>query len=368
MAWSPSSCDASVATAAKISPGAAPRATSSATRRSAAWSSASAARLARACALAIAVATSLANIPRRCSAPAGSGGPAPSTVIAPQTRPSVMIGAPTPLGQPERARGGRVRARHAARSCRCAAARPERWTCSTMPSPSSASRIPTCMTCRTASSPHMATIVAGPSGSYRSSAVKWPPEEPAGLVGDGVEHARLRRLPGDQLGHAPQGGLLVGDALGGRRVRPARRSRSQVFAIIAKGGVGAARSRGGPRSRAGTSGRRGRAGARCSRVRCPSLRKMAVTCFSTVASLTSSACAMPALDLPSAIAASTARSRGVSSCSGSSGVGATEHPADHLGVERAAAGRDARDGVQERRDVADALLEQVADALGAHRR
>ena len=74
---------------------------------------------------------------------------------------------------------------------------------------------------------------------------------------------------------------------------------------------------------------------------------------------------MPTFDLPSAIAASTARSRGVSACSGSSGAATPEHPADHLGVERAAAGRDAGDGVEERADVADAFLEQVADALGA---
>jgi hypothetical protein len=100
MAWSSSSRDASRATASKISPGAAPRAPSSATRRSAAWSSANAARVVRACALAIAVATSFANISRRSSALAGSGGPAPSTVIAPQGRPSVMIGAPTPLVSP----------------------------------------------------------------------------------------------------------------------------------------------------------------------------------------------------------------------------------------------------------------------------
>ena len=87
MACSPSSCDASVATTAKISCGTAPRATRSATRRSAAWSSASAARLARTCALAIAMATRSANIPRRSSALAGSGGPEPSTVIAPRRGP-----------------------------------------------------------------------------------------------------------------------------------------------------------------------------------------------------------------------------------------------------------------------------------------
>ena len=42
----------------------------------------------------------------------------------------------------------------------------------------------------------------------------------------------------------------------------------------------------------------------------------------------------------------------------------SQHPADDLGIERAAARRHPLDGVRERRDVADALLEQVADALG----
>ena len=74
---------------------------------------------------------------------------------------------------------------------------------------------------------------------------------------------------------------------------------------------------------------------------------------------------MPALDLPSAIAASTARSRGAEHAQRVVGVWTPEHPADHLGVECAAAGRDACDGVQEGRDVADAFFEQVADALGA---
>jgi hypothetical protein len=44
---------------------------------------------------------------------------------------------------------------------------------------------------------------------------------------------------------------------------------------------------------------------------------------------------------------------------------ASEHPADHLGVERAAARRHALDGVHEGRHVADALLEEVADTLGS---
>src|SRR3982074_3577714 len=44
---------------------------------------------------------------------------------------------------------------------------------------------------------------------------------------------------------------------------------------------------------------------------------------------------------------------------------APEHAPDHLRIESAAAARDARDGIPERIDVADALLQQVADALCA---
>ena len=83
--------------------------------------------------------------------------------------------------------------------------------------------------------------------------------------------------------------------------------------------------------------------------------KIAVTCFSTAAAVTKSASAMPWFDLPSAIAASTSRSRGCPP--------APEHPPDHLGVERATAGGDAPDRLQERLDVAHAFLEQVAHAL-----
>ena len=59
---------------------------------------------------------------------------------------------------------------------------------------------------------------------------------------------------------------------------------------------------------------------RCSVLATPmsSLRKMAVTCFSTAASLIASVVATPMFDLPSAITARTARSRGVRSRSGSS--------------------------------------------------
>ena len=77
---------------------------------------------------------------------------------------------------------------------------------------------------------------------------------------------------------------------------------------------------------------------------------------------------MPRLDLPSAIAASTSRSRGVSSSSGPRSRRRPSIRPTICGIERAAARRDALDGVDERGHVADALLEQVADALGASRR
>ena len=76
---------------------------------------------------------------------------------------------------------------------------------------------------------------------------------------------------------------------------------------------------------------------------------------------------MPGLDLPSAIAASTPRSRGRQrGTAGSPGCGAAEHPGDNLGIERRAAGRDVpRSASMKARHVADPFLEQVAHALGA---
>jgi hypothetical protein len=92
-ASAPSSRPASAATAAKTSCGAAAWATSVATRRSAACSSATRASAAWLSALAIAVATSSVNEARRASASAGSGSsrvePAP---IVPHVRPSTTTG------------------------------------------------------------------------------------------------------------------------------------------------------------------------------------------------------------------------------------------------------------------------------------
>src|SRR3981189_3197329 len=108
---------------------------------------------------------------------------------------------------------------------------------------------------------------------------------------------------------------------------------------------------------------------------------MLVTCFSTAAWLTTSASALPRLDLPSAIAASTSRSRTLSRSSGRSRLrrpsiratisessavppAAPALPRPDLGIQRVAAAGHARDRVDEGRDVADPLLEQVADAVG----
>jgi hypothetical protein len=54
-------------------------------------------------------------------------------------------------------------------------------------------------------------------------------------------------------------------------------------------------------------------------------------------------------------------------CGQGTGVASgVQHPADDLGVERGAAGRDAGDRVDELADVGHPVLEQVADSAGAH--
>ena len=91
---------------------------------------------------------------------------------------------------------------------------------------------------------------------------------------------------------------------------------------------------------------------------------MLVMCFSTAAWLTKSDSAIPRFDFPSAIAASTSRSRGLSRSRGRILAAAAEHPRDHLGVERGAAGGDPVDRVDEDLQLPHTLLEQVPDALG----
>ena len=71
---------------------------------------------------------------------------------------------------------------------------------------------------------------------------------------------------------------------------------------------------------------------------------------------------MPALERPSAIRASTSRSRAVSGSRPPGAPPGGKEVADHLGVERGAAGRDPGHGVGELVHVGDPVLEQVAHA------
>ncbi len=89
---------------------------------------------------------------------------------------------------------------------------------------------------------------------------------------------------------------------------------------------------------------------------------MLPTCVSTVRSVSHSRRAMPTLVRPSAISASTSRSRGVSRASGSSLATRAEQRRDHLGVEGGAARGDPAQRVEEVVDVEDPVLEQVAEA------
>ena len=73
---------------------------------------------------------------------------------------------------------------------------------------------------------------------------------------------------------------------------------------------------------------------------------------------------MPRLEWPSATSASTSRSRAVSSSSGSRRRRPPEQPGDDRGVDHGLAVGDAAQRVDQDGDVEDALLEQVADALG----
>ena len=97
------SLDASTATESNSRWGATPRATSSATRRRAACSSASSRSALRACVPEIAVATSPANCASRRSMAAGSDPRAAVAVSAPQIRRSIRIG----RRLPRRIRAGR---------------------------------------------------------------------------------------------------------------------------------------------------------------------------------------------------------------------------------------------------------------------
>ena len=92
---------------------------------------------------------------------------------------------------------------------------------------------------------------------------------------------------------------------------------------------------------------------------------MLETCFSTAPDVTTIARAIAALVRPSAIRSRTSRSRGVSAASAAFALlpRARAHElGHHLAIERRPAPRHALHGIDEAAHVADALLEQVADA------
>ena len=104
----PISPRASSATAANTASGRDSRATSVATRRSAAWASASRLSASRLSALATALPTSSANSIRRGSISRASGSPHEHAATMPQTRPSTMIGAPADERAPSRRSSGAI--------------------------------------------------------------------------------------------------------------------------------------------------------------------------------------------------------------------------------------------------------------------
>ena len=92
---------------------------------------------------------------------------------------------------------------------------------------------------------------------------------------------------------------------------------------------------------------------------------MLVTCFSTARCVMNMRSPIAWFERPSAISSSTSRSRGVRSCERVVLAPPPDELRDDLGVERRAALAHAPHGVGELGDVRDAVLQQVADALGA---
>ena len=92
---------------------------------------------------------------------------------------------------------------------------------------------------------------------------------------------------------------------------------------------------------------------------------MLCTCFSTVPSVIQRRRPMPALERPSAISASTSRSRGVSSSSGSLDIPRRDELLNQSGVDDRSTTAYASHGVEELVELGDATLEQVADAAPA---
>ena len=89
---------------------------------------------------------------------------------------------------------------------------------------------------------------------------------------------------------------------------------------------------------------------------------MLLMCFSAAPSVMERSEAMPAFVRPSAIAASTSRSRGVRSSRRSCATTPGHELCHDLGIEGGAAGGDAYEGIRELADVGHPVLEQIADA------
>ena len=104
----PISPRASSATAANTAPGRGSRAIRTATRRNAAWESASRLSARRLSALATALPTSSAKSISRGSVDSGSGSSQLHAATMPQTRPSTTIGAPTDERAPSRWSSGAI--------------------------------------------------------------------------------------------------------------------------------------------------------------------------------------------------------------------------------------------------------------------
>ena len=205
---SPNWRDASLTTASSTACGGASRATSSATRRSAACSSASVWRAARACEPAIAVPASSAKRDS-CSSMCGGSEPRPAATKAPHSRSSARIGAAALEEYPWRAaRSGHVPDTSDSRSIR--AVRPVRQTRWVAPSPSPGARIPTVTP---SGGSWIATTSVAPSDSKRTQRRERDADEVRRLCDHLLEHVARRGVVRRELGDAPQGGLLGGELL-----------------------------------------------------------------------------------------------------------------------------------------------------------
>ena len=92
---------------------------------------------------------------------------------------------------------------------------------------------------------------------------------------------------------------------------------------------------------------------------------MPVTCRSTAGTVMTRASAIPRLERPSAISARTSRSRGVRASIGLRPATPADQSGDDVWVQHGPARGHAPDRVDEGLDIADMMLEQVADALGS---